>query len=280
MQFGPGTESSAEWCFPYPCNLANRFERRLANAEFIMSQVKAVEHAFTHLIFVHVSMQFGLIHLPLRKGLEIWTFPMFLTPSYIASGEIVPEKYRQMEQLTLSMSKQILTPSHLERCQLVDHYSIPVERIHVVPRGVETKLLVPKIRTRSGPPKFCSVGSIKPQKNTIGLLRLFTHAQARFPGAKLKIIGPVQDSGYGANVRAEIARLGLKESVELTGYIPPDQLSSAIDDTHIHLSASTCETFGRSIFETLASGLPNIAKATGNAAAEYLQHLPYARFVR
>ncbi len=181
MQFGPETDSSAERSFPYPYNLPNRFERRLANAEFIMRQVKAVEHAFTHLIFVHISMQFGLVHLPLRKDLEIWTFPMFLTPSYIASGEIVPEEYRQMEQLSLLMSKQILTPSHLERCQLIDHYSIPLERIHVVPRGVETKLLVPKIRILSGPPKFCSIGSIKPQKNTLGLLRLFAHAWQDFP---------------------------------------------------------------------------------------------------
>lgn len=53
----------------------------------------------------------------------------------------------------------------------------------------------------------------------------------------------------------------------------------AIKDAHIHLSTSTCETFGRSIFETLASGLPNIARATGNAAVDFLKYAPYIKFV-
>jgi hydroxymethylpyrimidine pyrophosphatase-like HAD family hydrolase len=43
---------------------------------------------------------------------------------------------------------------------------------------------------------------------------------------------------------------------------------------------ANCETFGRAIFETLASGLPNVAQRKENAAAEYLEHLPYARFVQ
>jgi hypothetical protein len=40
-----------------------------------------------------------------------------------------------------------------------------------------------------------------------------------------------------------------------------------------------CETFGRSIFETLASGIPNIVMVQNNAAAEFLLNLPYAKFV-
>ena len=35
MQFGGQTNSSATWSFDYPVNVDNRFEKRLANAEFI-----------------------------------------------------------------------------------------------------------------------------------------------------------------------------------------------------------------------------------------------------
>jgi glycosyltransferase involved in cell wall biosynthesis len=279
MQFGSQSDSSATWHYDYPYNLANRFERRLANASFIIEKIKALEQSFTHVIFIHISMQFGLVGSPLREGLHIWTFPMFLSPSYLASGEVVPENYFEAERLALAYSQNILTPSHLERRQLVEIYSVPEERIHVVPRGVDNQLLEPKVRTLDGLPGFCSIGSIKPQKNILGLIGLFANIQARYPGTMLKIIGPVQNAQYHADVCAEIRRLGLCENIVLTGYVPPDKLSLAIQDDHIHLSASTCETFGRSIFETLASGLPNVARTTGNAAAEFLRNLPYARFI-
>ena len=278
MQFGPKADSSATWHFDYPSHLPNRFERRLANAHFIAEKVKAVENNFTHVVFSHVSMQFGLVNLPLRKEVQVWTFPMFLTPSYRASGETVPETYFDRERVTLQNSKNILTPSYLEKRQLVEVYSTPGEHIHVIPRGVDTRFLSPEVRNLHGAPIFCSVGSIKPQKNTLGLIRLFANLKAKFPGSILRIIGPIQDAAYYAAVQAEIWNLGLVEEVELTGYIPPNMLAEAIKDAHLHLSTSTCETFGRSIFETLASGLPNIARATNSAAAEVLKHLPYARF--
>ncbi|WP_032113945.1 glycosyltransferase [Candidatus Paracaedibacter symbiosus] len=279
MQFGAQTDSSATWSFNYPFNSNNRFERRIANASFIAEKIKEVEHLFTHLIFIHVSMQFGLVSLPLCKGIHIWTFPMFLTPSYRASGEIVPDTYFEMERLALAYSQDILTPSPLERRQLVEIYGIPEERIHVIPRGVDTSLIAPKVRSLDGPPRFCSIGSIKPQKDTLGLIQLFADVHAHFPGSTLRVIGPIQNSDYGKAVQEKILQLRLNEAVELTGHVPPTKLALMIKDAHLHLSMATCETFGRSIFETLASGLPNIARAANNAAAEYLEHLPYARFV-
>ncbi|MBP7074719.1 MAG: glycosyltransferase [Rhabdochlamydiaceae bacterium] len=279
MQFGPKAEKTAKWHFDYPCNHASRFERRLENASFIAKQIKLVEHHFTHVIFVHISMQFGIANMPLHENIQIWTFPMFLTPSYRASGEIVPERYFEAEMQALLSAKNIVTPSHMEKRQLVEVYSVLEEKIHVVPRGIQTHFLKPKIRTLNGPPKFCSVGSIKPQKNTLGLIHLFAKAAAIYPGATLQVIGPLQNIEYFTKVQAEIDRLKISEFVEFNGYIPPTQLSKAIEKTHLHLSTSTCETFGRSIFETLALGLPNIARKSENASAEFLEHLPYARFI-
>lgn len=278
MQFGHMTGSDAKWHFAYPVELPNRFEKRVANGHFIAEKIRAIENLFTHIIFIHVSMQFGIVTLPLRKEMIIWTFPMFLTPSYIASGERVPKIYQGMERVTLAISTNILTPSPIERRQLIDDYSIPDERIHMVPRGIDMRFIIPKVRSINGPPKFCSIGSIKPQKNTIGLIQLFMRVRNTFPGATLKIIGPIQNLDYFNKVRDEIQRLGLYDVIEFSGYTCPEKLPLEIEDTHFHLSMSTCETFGRSIFETLASGLPNIIRKYGNAAADFLEHLPYARF--
>ncbi|MCE5317904.1 MAG: glycosyltransferase [Parachlamydia sp.] len=278
MQFGMEIGTSATWRFDYPFHSPNRFERRLANARFIAEQVKHVENDYTHVLFIHLSMQFGLVELPLREGIEIWTFPMFLTPSYLASEESVPESYTEREKQTLASSTNILTPSYLEKMQLQEYYLIPSERIHVIPRGIESTLLIPQKRSCNGPPRFCSIGSIKPQKNTLGLIALFAKIRNRHPQASLQIIGPIQDAAYHAKVCHAIDHCRLKDAVQFTGYLAPEQLAKSILDAHIHLSTSMCETFGRAIFETLANGLPNIARKTGNAAAQFLEQLPYARF--
>lgn len=278
MQFGDTADPSAWRHYSYPHRHEDRFTRRLVNAEFIARRVHAVAAEFTHVLFVHISMQFGFAEQPVN-GLQTWTFPMFLTPSYAAAGEVVPAAYTAAERRALTGTGRILTPSHLERDQLLSCYGVSWQRIRVVPRGVDTQALRPCVRRLDGPPRMVSVGSIKRQKNTLGLLRLFARIRARFRDATLRIVGPVQNSTYAAEVYAERERLGLSAAVEFSGYVPPSELAATLDSNHIHLSTSSCETFGRSIFETLAAGLPNVGRASGNAAARYLAHLPSARFV-
>lgn len=279
MQFGGASHSKANWYFDYPIYCNDRFEQRIRNATFIAKKVKSVENQFTHIAFIHISMQFGCVDTLLSENIQIWTFPMLLTPSYQLSGEVVPTKYTEMERLALYNAKNILTPSYLEKKQLIDFYEVRAEKIHVVPRGVDNKLLLTKIRFCNNVPTFCSLASIKPQKNTLGLIDLFSKIRNKFPGAKLNIIGPVQNQLYYDSVKKNIARLGLSDAIELRGYVSPDKLSLAIQDAHIHIFTSYCETFGRSIFETLASGIPNIGITKNNAAADFLSNLPYARFL-
>lgn len=277
MQFGARSDASARWHHRYPEGSSNRFLARLQNAPFIADRVREVAGDFTHVVFVHVSMQFGFAEGPL-EGVTSWTFPMFLTPSYLASGETVPEEYTGAERRVLAMASHVLTPGHLERRQLVEFYGVPEDRIRVVPRGVDRRCVAPRVRELDGPPRLCSIGSIKPQKNTVGLLHLLHAVRKRRPGATLRVIGPVQDEAYAARVRRAVQRLGLGDAVSLIGYGPPENLAAATQDAHLHVSAASCETFGRAIFETLAGGMPNVGRATGNAAAEYLRHVPYARF--
>lgn len=273
-QFGDHASPQARWHFRYPPTQGDRFARRLERAPFVADRVRSIADEFTDILYVHTSMQFGGPP-PVART---WTFPMFLTPSYVASGESVPTAYTYAERRVLAGTRRVLTPSHFERRQLTGDYGVPEDSIRVVPRGVERRLFPPRVRHMDGPLRVCAVGSIKRQKNTLGLLRTFAALRARRPDARLLVVGPVQDAPYAEEVAREVVRLGLSDAVEFTGHVPPEHLSDVMRDVHVHLSASTCETFGRAIFETLASGIPNVARATGNAAAEYLAHVPYARF--
>ena len=277
MQFdGNKQHSNNTWHFKYPVNLDNRFERRIANAEFIAEQVNSVAREFTCIIFAHISMQFECL---IEDNIETWTFPMFLTPSYKISGETVPPKYTEMEKIALSRTKNIITPSYFEKKQLIEYYCVSEDKIHVIPRGVDTGLFKPISRIlEKNTPTFCSIGSIKPQKNTLELIDLFSHLQNKYPKSVLRIIGSIQNQQYYKQVKDKIKELDLSENIELTGYVPPNKLSSMIADCHIHISTSNCETFGRSIFETLASGMPNITRLRNTAAYDFLKTLPYIKF--
>jgi hypothetical protein len=80
MQFGDRSDASARWHHRYPEGSSNRFLARLQKPPFIADRVRDVAGDFTHVVFVHVSMQFGFAERPL-DGVTAWTFPMFLTPS-------------------------------------------------------------------------------------------------------------------------------------------------------------------------------------------------------
>ena len=274
---GPN-EPGLRWRVAYPPGSPDRFERRLQHAGFVAEHLRArCSQGYDKVILVHTSLAFGLPKGGL-PGVETLLLPMFLTPSYHASGENVSAAYTAAECRALSRVDRIITPSHLERRQLVVEYGVDPGRVRVVPRGVDLSLLEPRARVLSGPLALCSVGSIKPQKDTLGLVRMFAAIREIWPEATLRIVGPPQDRSYARRVHTEIERLGLREAVELFGYVLPDRLAEVLRNQHLHLSASACETFGRAIFETLASGLPNLARAGLNAAMEHLADEPCARF--
>lgn len=278
MQFGQEEVKRSNFQYEYPASSNNRFERRVENAEFIGEKVARVAQEFTDLIFIHISMQFGLISHPPPEECSIWTFPMFLTPSYEASGENIPRVYFEMEKKAFEYSNHILTPSYYEKKQLLTAYQLSNKRISMVPRGVDTKHLIHRNRTCKGAIHFCSLGSIKPQKNTFELITLFKRLSEKYPNSTLSLLGPVQNPEYGKKVIDAIASLRLQDQVNLLGPILPSNLSKTLEDVHFHLSTAMCETFGRSIFETLSLGIPNVVLKENNASSDFLAHLPYIRY--
>ena len=265
--------------YALPYNRPNRFRRRLLNAGFIAETVKRESNNYSDLIFIHVSMLFGYAKYK-RADQTIWLFPMFLTPSYEASDEIIPKEYFEKETNALEVADKIITPSYLERNQIASWYSIPFSKTRIIPRGVDGAQFGYRKRDilHPGSIVFCSLGSIKKQKNTLGVVGIFHQLKTIYPNSILKIIGPVQDKNYLELVNSEIAKLGLVQSVHFSGSIDQDKISDVLSNCHIHLSFSKFETFGRAIFETLSCGIPNICNRTNNASFEFLSAFPAIKY--
>lgn len=278
IQFGDTNGQEHARRLPYPIGHPDRFQRRLLNADWVAKHVALAAKDFTDIIFVHVSMLFGTKD-GMLVGKRIWLLPMFLGVSYRLAGEAPTEEYLESERRCLRLAHGIITPSHLEKKQLVNYYGVPEQNIKVIPRGVPQSMVTPMPRTRVGKLKFCSIGSIKRQKNVVGVIRRFHAITKHHPEASLRLIGPIQDAAYFREVQTVVAKLRLEGKVTFDGFVRRELIADTICDCHIHLTDSSCETFGRTIFETLALGIPNLLPGhEGCAAVEHLQDTPYTRF--
>lgn len=279
MQFGDMNSHMADKVFAYPHQTANRFQRRIKNAPFVATKVCEAAPGYDCIIFVHVAMLFGISRVNLPARIRLICMPMFLTPSYVLGGEDVPDTYQQLERVSLLLLDDVITPSRLEKAQLLDDYDVSEHKIKVVPRGINQSVFEPVSRHGDGPIRFCSIGSIKPQKNTLALVEQFKRIVAKHPQSELLHIGPIQDHAYASKVIQLVSDLGLRHKIVFVGYQTKQQISLLIKKCHIHLSLSGCETFGRTIFETLACGIPNVVMRHANASYDYLIHKPYVHYI-
>lgn len=147
-----------------------------------------------------------------------------------------------------------LAPSTATRDQMLEH---GIERVHLWRRGVDTSLFSPslrsaKLRARYADPEeklVVYVGRLAPEKQVADLRVLYD-----MPGVRLLIVGdgPERDALRRDMPRARFA--GFRSGTDLAAH-----LASA--DLFVH--PGELETFGQTIQEAMASGLPVIAPRRG-----------------
>ena len=147
-----------------------------------------------------------------------------------------------------------LAPSTATRDRMLEH---GIERVHLWRRGVDTSLFSPslrsaKLRARYAEPEeklVVYVGRLAPEKQVADLRVLHD-----MPGVRLLVVGdgPERDALRRDMPRARFA--GFRSGTDLAAH-----LASA--DLFVH--PGELETFGQTIQEAMASGLPVIAPRRG-----------------
>ena len=124
--------------FFHPCRFRddNKFIRRILNADWNRNKIMQLIDGYDKVIIIHCSKAFGLEHLNQEQIKKVVLFPMFLSSSYKRSGETVPDEYTLLEQKVLSKMKTIITPSFVEKEDLISEYSISEQNIIIVPRAI------------------------------------------------------------------------------------------------------------------------------------------------
>jgi glycosyltransferase involved in cell wall biosynthesis len=168
-------------------------------------------------------------------------------------------------------NKRIIAVSQAARTFLITRNFVPPYRIEVIPNFVDHRRFASvghgsraHLREAFGIDEACPligfVGTVLPEKGWPDLVRVLAQVSAAEPAAWLLVVGSVTPT-YRAALEAEAGVLGVAEKIVWAGQrLDIPQVLSALD---IFVSLSRQETFGLSILEAMAAGIPVVAAAVG-----------------
>lgn len=176
-------------------------------------------------------------------------------------------QYRKhLSTRVMGWGKFVIVATHAMARHMKDNFSVPSERIRVIPRGVDLKAFAyedPKNKRRLN---FTvgMVSRITPIKGHFTFLKAVSRISRTVSKVKAVIAGsaPSEKDEYLANIKLLIRRLALQDKVEFLGLV--EDVPRVLYGLDVLVSASQAqEAFGRSIIEAQACGVPVVATRVG-----------------
>lgn len=142
----------------------------------------------------------------------------------------------------------------------------------VIGNGVDTAKFQPvdrsAARTRYGLPQdakvLITVGALVERKGFHRVIDCIPALLDRHPTLHYLIVGGASPEGnMEAELRAQVARLGLSERVHFLGPIPPAELKWPLSAADVFVLSSSNEGWANVILEAMACGLPVVATDVG-----------------
>jgi glycosyltransferase involved in cell wall biosynthesis len=219
----------------------------------------AVRHALRDCTHLHSLIE---PYSPLAAG-NAGTRPCFITahgsyarlPALVGLGGAV---YRY----AFRRAQIVCVSRYTER---ILHEVLPAARTHVIPNGVEAAAYLDIKRTPDQPPLLLTVGAVKARKGVRELVAALAAVRAVVAETRLVIAGALEiDAPYVAQVRQDIAALGLSEAVTLAGRVSDEELRRLYARASLFALPAReddgkFEGFGLALIEASAAGLPVIS---------------------
>ena len=178
--------------------------------------------------------------------------PEWFTKSF-ASG------YRLLLPRLVHRVRHVVTSSRVAQKKLRQVFSLPPEKVSVVPGGVNVSQFHPNQKPPTGLPRqyILFVGSLQPRKNLDGLLIAWQQLSQRFRDHWLLIAG-----GQDAIFRRGVYTHNI-ERVHYLGYVSELDLPGLYVGAQAFIMPSLDEGFGLPVLEAMACGTPVVAAAAG-----------------
>jgi glycosyltransferase involved in cell wall biosynthesis len=183
-----------------------------------------------------------LLHMPLATALDT---------RHDASAE-------RSERAVLRAATGVVVTSKWTRQQVLTRYEVPACRVHVAQPGADRVAAAPRpVRGH-----LICVGTLGRHKGQDLLIEAL--AELGDLDWHCVLAGPLdRDPDFVRHLQARITRLGYGHRVRLTGVLTGAALSHAYTTADLLVAPSRAETYGMTVTEALARGLPVLAAAVG-----------------
>ena len=173
-----------------------------------------------------------------------------------------------IEKAVVEASDRVVVGSEFARRQLRQELSARTDHVAVIYYGVDATFVPmprpPDLVERYGlreRPVVLFFGGLKPRKNLFLLLDIWRSVVATHTDARLVVAGggPLLEP-----LRRRAERLGLRDTVVFTGYVPEATKAAHFNLADIFLFPSAMEGFGLTVVEAMSAGLPVVTSDRGS----------------
>lgn len=179
------------------------------------------------------------------------------------SPTIVQLNYRYRLGKILERSAAIIADSAWTRDDICRFYRIPPEKIQVIPLGYDRDLFVPRNGSElpatyglQGIPYILAVGSDKPRKNLLRLVRSFAMMQNR---SHCLVLAGLHGDDAKKRIMEEASAYGANDRIKFLDYVRDEDLPTLYSRATLFCYPSLYEGFGLPVLEAMACGTPVVA---------------------
>ncbi len=177
----------------------------------------------------------------------------------------LPGEINSVEWWLTYQAKEIIACSKFMVREVAQGFELPVEKVHLVPNGVDVDQwqLEPPAPDTPREPLVVAWGRIQYEKGFQVLARAIGELRTRVPGIHCVIAGR---GTYLPELQTQLDMEGVSDIVQLAGFVPNAALRDLLQRAACVVIPSLYEPFGIVALEGMAAGAPTIVARTGGLA--------------